>query len=183
MEEAAPSGAVIQEAVRAEYLSPETEVPDAVTREAEPSEETRTPEAPNPEAEIPEEIISEAMRMETSEASAASSDASLQQPQASGPASAERLTDRPDMVSELDSAESAMDTAGAPKQIPPAGSSEPVPPEPKARKHKIREPGTRADKSRTAKVHTEQAGAKEPAQEEAERTRREDPGAKIRNDS
>lgn len=168
MEEAAPPGAVIQEAVRSEYLSPETEVLDAVTREAEPSEETRTPEAPNPEAEIPEEIISEAMRMETSEASAASSDASLQQPQASGPATAERLTDRPGMVSERDS-------AGAPNQIPPAGSSEPAPfePKPKARKHKIREPGTRADESRTAKVHTEQAGAKEPAQEEAERTRRE----------
>lgn len=179
MEEAVPPGAVIQEAVRPEYLSPETEVPDAVTREAQPSEETRTPEAPNPEAEIPEEIISDAMRMETSEASAASSDASLQQPQASELPAAERLTDGPHMVSGRDSAESVMDTAGAPKQIPPTGSTEPAPFEPKAHKHKTREPGTRADESRTAKVHTEQAGAKEPAQEEAERTHRENQEQKF----
>jgi hypothetical protein len=171
-EEGAPPAAVIQEAVPPEYVSPEAEIPEAVTREAEPSEETRTPEAPNPEAEIPEAIVSEAIRMETSEASTASSDASLQQPQASGPPTAERLTDGQDMASERNSPESLMDTAGAPKQISPTGSSEPPPLEPEAHQRKIREPGPRADESRT-KVHTEQTHAKGPAQEEGERKPRE----------
>jgi predicted Zn finger-like uncharacterized protein len=173
MEERMPPGAIIQEAVRPEYANPETEVSDAVTREAEPSEETRTPEASNPEAEIPEAIISEAVLMEASEASTTSSDASLQQPQASDSATAERLTDGPDMAPELNSPGSGTDTTRASEQIPPPGSGEPVPVEPKANRRKIREPDTRADESRTAKVPTEQTHAKGPAQEEGERKPRE----------
>jgi hypothetical protein len=173
MEGAAPPGAVIQEAIRPEYVNQETEVSDAVIREAESSEETRTPEASNPEAEIPEAIISEAMLMEASEASTTSSDASLQQPQAPESATAEQLTDGQDMVSARDSAESVMDTAGAPEQIPPFGSSEPAPLERGGRQRKAREPGTRANGSPAVKAHTEQADARGSAQEERERKPRE----------